>query len=245
MSSNLAGQTVVVIGGSSGIGYSVAKAALLERAAHVIIGSSSKDKVENALKRLKADVANASIEGKLEGNMVDAKDTDSVKAFFENLGEIDHLVWTSGDTLRFDGKGLVAGKDIFDVRFWGPATAVKAAKIRTGGSVTFTTGSALLKPYPGWSLAAAVSGATDGFTRGLAVDMAPIRVNSVCPGAVRTELFDSFPPEALQQFEALAKVLPVRHIAEPDEVAEAYVFLMKCKYITGQRITVDGGGLYV
>lgn len=101
---------MVVIGGSSGIGYSVAKAALLERAAHVIIGSSSKDKVENALNRLKADVANASVEGQLVGDVVDGKDGDSVKAFFEKLGDIDHLVWTSGDTLRFDEKGLVADK---------------------------------------------------------------------------------------------------------------------------------------
>lgn len=101
---------MVVIGGSSGIGYSVAKAALLERAAHVIIGSSSKDKVENALKRLKADVANASVEGQLVGDVVDGKEADSVKAFFEKLGDIDHLVWTSGDTLRFDENGLVADK---------------------------------------------------------------------------------------------------------------------------------------
>lgn len=73
MSSNLAGQIVVVIGGSSGIGYGVARASLLEHAAHVVVGSSSKDKVEDALKRLKADVANVSAEGRLSGNVVDAK----------------------------------------------------------------------------------------------------------------------------------------------------------------------------
>lgn len=106
MSSNLAGQIVVVIGGSSGIGYGVARAALLEHAAHVVVGSSSKDKVEDALKRLKADVANVSMEGRLSGNVVDAKDSVSVKAFFEKIGEIDHLVWTSGDGLNFVGQDL-------------------------------------------------------------------------------------------------------------------------------------------
>lgn len=74
MSSNIAGLTVVIVSGSSGIGYGVAKAALLQHAAHVTIGSSSKVKVEDALKRLKADVANASVGGKTSGDMIDAKD---------------------------------------------------------------------------------------------------------------------------------------------------------------------------
>lgn len=100
MSSNLAGQIVVVIGGSSGIGYGVAKASLLERAAHVIIGSSSKDRVDDALLRLKAEVANSSVEGTLTGNVIDGSDSASVKAFFERVREIDHLVWTSGGGLE-------------------------------------------------------------------------------------------------------------------------------------------------
>lgn len=159
MASKLTGQTIVVIGGSSGIGYGVAKAALLEHAAHVIIGSSSKDKVDRAIERLKADVANASVDGAVTGDVVDGKDTESVKAFFAKLGEVDHLVWTSGEKLHFGEKGGVnMGKgrafvysysttrinssttDVFDVRFWGAATAAKEAKIRKGGSVTLTTG---------------------------------------------------------------------------------------------------------
>ena len=103
MSSNLSGKTVVVIGGSSGIGFGVAKAALLERAAHVIIGSSQKDKVEDALKRLKADTVNAAIEGKLTGDVLDGKSLASVESFFAKAGEIDHLVWTSGDLVAPGG----------------------------------------------------------------------------------------------------------------------------------------------
>lgn len=110
MSSDLAGQTVVVIGGSSGIAYGVAKAALLERAAHVIIGSSSKEKVHDALKRLKADIAGASVPGVISGDVIDGKAEDSVKAFFDKLGEVDHLVWTSGDKPRLGDYGLDVGK---------------------------------------------------------------------------------------------------------------------------------------
>lgn len=74
MSSNIAGLTVVIVGGPSGIGYGVAKAALLQHAAHVIIRSSSKVKMEDDLKRLKADVSNASVGGKTSGDVIDAKD---------------------------------------------------------------------------------------------------------------------------------------------------------------------------
>lgn len=96
---------------------------------------------------------------------------------------------------------------MFDVRFWGAVTAAKVAKLRKEGSVTFTTGKAptlffplsfsdscimigmaLLTPPPGWSIASATFGAIDGISRGLAVDMAPIRVNTVAPGSVKTEV---------------------------------------------------------
>ena len=91
------------------------------------------------------------------------------------------------------------------MRFWGAAFAAKVAKIREGGSITFTTGirysfmdgtivadlgagTVLVRPTQGWSLGSAVAGAVDAYTRALAVEMAPIRVNSVCPGAVMTEV---------------------------------------------------------
>lgn len=109
MSSNLAGQVIVVIGGSSGIGYGVAKAVLLQEAARVVIGSSNKAKVENAVERLRADVASASVVGTISGDVVDGNDASSIKTFLSNIGEIDHLVWTSGDKLKFEEDGTVAG----------------------------------------------------------------------------------------------------------------------------------------
>lgn len=248
--STLTNKTVLVIGGSSGIGYGVAKAALLERASHVIIASSSQERVNNALVRLKAEVATASqelglpAEGILSGEVVDAKDSASVVAFMERVGEVDHFIWSSGDGLRlgFPNVDLDKNKDLFDVRFWGALTAIQTAKIRQGGSITLTVGSVVVKPGQSWSLAAGLMGAVDSVTRGLAVDMAPIRVNAVCPGLVKTELWDPMPEDKRNDlYEAYAKKLLVRHVASPDEIAEAYIFLMKCPYITGQRIEVDGG----
>ncbi|THH03730.1 hypothetical protein EW145_g6053 [Phellinidium pouzarii] len=247
----LAGKTIVVVGGSSGIGYGVAKAALLSRAEQVIIGSSSQTKVNGALARLQAEltaIGGAAVEGKLTGEIVNARDSASVKGLFKRIGVIDHLVWTSGDPLRlgFPDIDLNLNKDVFDVRFWGAAIAAQSAQFRRGGSVTLSVGSALVKPRKSWSMMAGVLGAVDSLTRGLAVDLAPVRVNVVCPGIVKTELWDPVAPEVKNKmFEDAARTLLVQHVADADEVAEAYLFLMKCGYITGQRIEVDGGNKFV
>lgn len=135
---------------------------------------------------------------------------------------------------------------MFDVRFWGAFTAAQVAKIRPGGSVTLTVGAVVIKPRKGWSLAAGLMGAVDSLTRGLAVDLAPIRVNVVSPGLVKTEvsriitlpvmlsdfpneqLWDPIAPEVRNKiFEDGEKTLLVQHVADPDEIAEAYLFLMK------------------
>ncbi|KAL5511064.1 hypothetical protein ACEPAH_4279 [Sanghuangporus vaninii] len=245
----LAGKTVLIVGGSSGIGYGVAKASLLSRASKVIIASSSKAKVEATLVRLKDDTTaiGSIVEGTALGEVVDVKDSKNVKELLERVGEIDHLVWTSGDSLRtsFPDMDLDAHKDVFDVRFWGAFTAAQVAKIRPEGSITLTIGTLLVRPRKGWSLMSGVVGAVDSLARGLAVDLAPIRVNVISPGLVETELLDQLPVEARKELEKHANALLVQHIGHPDELAEAYLFCMKCQYITGQRIEVDGGGKFI
>ncbi|KAL5489718.1 hypothetical protein ACEPAI_4550 [Sanghuangporus weigelae] len=228
----LAGKTVLIVGGSSGIGYGVAKASLLSRASKVIIASSSKAKVEGALVRLKNDITatGSTVEGTASGDVVDAKDSKNVKALLERVGEIDHLVWTSGDSLQtsFPDVDLDANKDVFDVRFWGAFTAAQVAKIRPGGSITLTIGQAIVRPMKGWSLISGIVGAVDSLTRGLA-----------------TEFLDLLPAETREELEKGANAVLVQHMGQPDELAEAYLFCMKCQYITGQRIEVDGGGKFI
>ncbi|EJD02510.1 NAD-binding protein [Fomitiporia mediterranea MF3/22] len=245
----LEGKTVLVIGGSSGIGFAVAKAALLSQAAHVIIASSSQQKVTAALRRLSTELATADVpvEGNISGEVVDARDSSSIRSLFAWVGEIDHLVWTGGDPPRagFPRLNLDEHNDAFDVRFWGAFTAAQVARIRSGGSITLTIGGGIVRPRKGWSLMAGVAGAVDSLTRGLAVDLAPVRVNVVSPGLVNTTFWDSVLPDPDKIFDDTARSLLVQHVAEADEVAEAYLFLMKCGYITGQRIEVDGGARFV
>ena len=97
----LEGKAILIVGGSSGIGYGVAKASLLSGASKVIIASSSKSKVDAAVARLNSELSKVGgIKGTVSGDVVDARETKNVKELVDRVGEIDHLVWTSGDPLR-------------------------------------------------------------------------------------------------------------------------------------------------
>ncbi|KAF9483318.1 short-chain dehydrogenase/reductase SDR [Pholiota conissans] len=238
--STLENKTVVVIGGSSGIGFAVALASLQSFASPVIIASSSEERVKKAVERLKAH----NLPGVIRGEVVDATNSASIKDLIGRLGEVDHIVWTSGNKVNahFPDFEPEMGRAAFDVRFWGPFTVAQTAKIRPGGSLVLTMGPSLIRPQPTMSVWASVTGALDGLIRGLAVDLAPIRVNAVSPGGVDTEFFDDLPSNTKDVLlKNYSDKLLIKRFGQPEEIAMAYIFLMKCGYITGQRIDVDGG----
>jgi NAD(P)-dependent dehydrogenase (short-subunit alcohol dehydrogenase family) len=229
---------VVVIGGTSGIGLAVAQAALAEGAS-VLVGSSSADKVGAVKDRLAG----------AEASVVDVKNEASVEAFFEHAGAFDHLVFTAGDWAR-SGAGPIQGLEIagaasqFAVRFWGAVTAIKHAtkRIREAGSITLTNGMIAHRPRKGAAISTAMAGAIEHLTLALALELAPIRVNAVCPGAIRTDVWNVIPADQREErFKRMTERLPVKRIGEPNEVAEAYLYLMRGGYTTGQVLRVDGG----
>jgi NAD(P)-dependent dehydrogenase (short-subunit alcohol dehydrogenase family) len=197
------------------------------------------------------DHALASLPAGAEGHALDLADADAVQALFARLGPFDHLVFTAGETLQLGSLAstdVAAARSFFGLRYWGAFLAAKhgSGSIRQGGSIVFTSGLAGHRPHSGWALGASICCAMEGLTRALAVELAPIRVNIVCPGVVKTPLWGNMTDmdrEALyRQMEA--KLL-VGHVGEAEEVAEAYLYLMRQTYGTGQVLGVDGGGALV
>jgi NAD(P)-dependent dehydrogenase (short-subunit alcohol dehydrogenase family) len=236
----LDGKRIVIIGGTSGIGLAVAQGAVAE-GAEVVVGSSQAAKVETAARQLG---------NRASGHAVNVRDQDSVGAFFGEIGPFDHLVFTAGD---WGAAGLNRptidepdrAADIFAVRYWGALSAIRYGRghIRDGGSITLTNGMVAHRPRKGGALSTAMAGGIEFLTRGLAVDLAPIRVNAVCPGAILTGVWDGIPEDRREeQFQRMTRNLLVPRVGLPDEVAEAYLYLMRAGYTTGQVLLVDGGG---
>ena len=239
----LDGKRIVIIGGTSGIGLAVAQGAIAD-GAQVVVGSSQAANVESATRQLGE---------RASGHAINVRDEATVAAFFGQTGPFDHLVFTAGD---WGGRGprvmtdtdLAKAADLYAVRYWGALAAIKHGlpRLREGGSITLTNGMIAHRPRKGTALSTGMAGGIEHLTRGLAVDLAPIRVNAVCPGAIRTEVWNSIPAETREErFKEMTVRLPIARIGEPAEVAEAYLYLMRAGYTTGQVLLVDGGSSLV
>jgi len=237
----LENKRVVIVGGSSGIGLAVAKEAAAQ-GADVVIVSSNAERVQEAAR---------SIGGDARGQAVDVSDEKAVESFFTDLGAFDHLVFTAGDSLHLHqlaDTDLKLARRAFELRYWSALATVKygSPQIRKGGSIVLTTGIAGQRPQSGWVIAASVCGTIEALTRALAVELAPIRVNAVSPGVVRTNLWQNMnSAEREQLFESMGKRLPVGRVGEAHDIAQAYLFLMQEGYSTGQIVVVDGGTVLV
>lgn len=239
--SNLEGKRVIVLGASSGIGLAVAQAAAAE-GAQVIIASGNEQRINKAKETL-PDSA--------EAYAVDLSDEQNIKAFFERIGKFDHLVYTAGENIQLNmlaDTDLNAASKFWNIRYWGAMAAVKygTGNINDGGSITLTGGNAGARPGSGWSLAASICSAMEGFTRAMAMELAPVRVNLVAPGVVKTNLWNSM-SEADREglYQSVGEKLPVGRVGEVEDIAQAYLYLMKQAYGTGQALTVDGGNVLV
>lgn len=225
---------IVIVGGGSGIGLAVAQKAIAA-GAEVILASRSIDKLKAAAQSL-GPLARA--------ECVDVTDDVSVQKFAKRIGPIDHLVMSIKPHLPagpFLENELSAVQAAFDAKFWGQYRLVKqlAPAILPGGSIVLTSGVAAHRAYAGFSVVSAMNAATEALARALAAELAPIRVNTVCPGFVETT-----PPSArLERVKSLLPSLPLERLGNAAELAEAYLYLMTSTYSTGSVVVVDGGVL--
>lgn len=236
----LTGKKIIIVGGSSGIGFGVAAAAL-ENGAQVVIAGRSADKLDAAAMRL----AGA---GRVRGIVADMASEADVSRLFDEAGAFDHLVATAGTPPPNDPIGetdIDFVRGFLDSKFTGAVMMAKHAvrTLRRGGSITFTSGiNKDRPPVPGGSVVAAVAGSFTYFARALALELAPTRVNIVSPGWVDTEMWDEIVGEAKTgYFEAMAARLPAGKVATSADIAPAYLYLMQNEFMTGETVHIDGG----
>lgn len=233
---SLTNQRVVVIGGSSGLGLGIAKAAAAA-GAHVIIASRSGERLA---------AAKAQIAGSVEAIPLDVRSEEMVRAFFSRLDPFDHLATPGNEGARgaFLSMETAKARAGFDSKFWGQYLAAKyaAPKLRPGGSIILVSGTNSQRPGKGSVVMAAINSAIEGLTRGLAVELAPLRVNCISPGIVDTPLWAAQPREQREiAFRTRAAELPVGRVGSPEDTALAALYLMQDGYVTGTTLFVDGG----
>ncbi len=234
---SLNGATVVIVGGSSGIGLAAARAAIAKGARVTVTGRSA----------ARLDAAKATLGDDLGTAAVDAIDEAAMRRFFADCGAIDHLFVTPGSYVKDHHlePAIDTLREPVDRRFLAALQASKYAlpKLSQTGSITLMSGTAVVRPLPGAAMSGASCGAVEGLARALALDFAPIRVNALRAGFYDTPFLDeALGNQRAEVVAALSERLPVGRIGRPEEAAHAVIFLMENAYVTGTCLVVDGGG---
>jgi NAD(P)-dependent dehydrogenase (short-subunit alcohol dehydrogenase family) len=234
----LEGKRVVVVGGTSGMGLGAVRAA-----------ASAGAEVIAAGRRPEAARAASSGGGSVRHAVVDAGDESSVVALFDGIGELDHLLVTAAPAPGSWGGGFLeqdvaAAQRYMNGKFMASWACARyaAPRMRAGGSITFLTGAAAVRPRPGLAIVSAAFAAVEALARALALDLGPLRVNAIRPGLVDSDMWRFLADDAREQlFEKARQSFPARRIGSIDDIGHAALFLMTNPYVTGAVLEVTGG----
>ncbi|MCP5367470.1 MAG: SDR family oxidoreductase [Hyphomicrobiales bacterium] len=236
----LHGRTVLVIGGSAGIGLAVAQAAAAQ-GARVHIAARDRGRLARAAEQI----------GAAGHHAADVTDDAARAALFDSVGPIDHLAVTShlsstrlGVHTAMDRMPLDGARKFMEHKFWSQYAAAQAAldHLSADGSIVLTSGVASRRPLAEHTVIAATNAAVEAMARQLCAEIAPRRINVVAPGLTDTRTYDHLSPESREAFFAKVRgLVPVARVATPADIARAYLFAMESDYLSGAVIDMDGG----
>lgn len=229
----LEGKRVLVFGGTSGIGFAIVEGCV-EQGATVIISGSNTPKLEKTVERLTAAYPDIPKSRYIihACDLGDATNQEAnIKALFEavtNGGKtkVNHVAYTAGDARKTVPIAEMTAQDFYracTVRVIGSMTVAKLLpayiEVAADSSLTLTTGTLITKPMRGSAAGVMGGGATESIARGLALDLAPVRVNVVSPGVIKTELLAGYPESLSEMFK---EATLIKRLGRPEDVAEAY-----------------------
>ncbi|KAH7019726.1 short chain dehydrogenase [Ilyonectria destructans] len=244
----LYGKHVLILGGTKGIGYGVAEAAI-ENGARVTIVGSSRDSADTAVSKLRATYPLAQISG-LSCDLSKSSVEADLEVIFQQVGQINHVVFTATNSLP----GMVAVQNLMpedmEAGHMRLVVTLIVAKLAArhlphdrDSSLTLTSGVVAEQPHPGCCLLAYLAEGTKGLIRALALDLKPLRTNVVEPGYVLdTGLWSGFTDEYMSTFRSkLAGKMPTGSAGMVEDVAEAYIYCMKDRNCTGEVVKTRSG----
>ncbi len=242
----LQGKVAVVTGGTRGIGFAIVRK-YLQNGAKVMLFGSRAETVERALSLLKNENPDWEVKGAYP-NLLNAEEVASVmEDVRETYGRIDILVNNAGmsDSTKIDDYSAQQFQKVMNLNvtavFNSILAVVKIMKEQGGGCILNTSSMVSISGQPGGVAYPASKFAINGLTLSLARELGPsgIRVNAVAPGITRTDMVAALPDEMIQPMIAQ---IPLRRIGEPEDVANAFLFLASdlASYVTGEVLSVDG-----
>jgi NAD(P)-dependent dehydrogenase (short-subunit alcohol dehydrogenase family) len=229
---SLAGRRVVVVGGTSGMGRATARAAADAGATVIAAG--------------RRPVAEREPLPDVEQAVVDVTDERSVQDLFAGVGALDHLLVSAspGTPGAFLEQDATAARSYLDGKVMGSWTPARyaAPRMSPGGSITFVTGGAVVRPPRHAAMVVAAFAAVEALTRALALELGPLRVNAIRPGYTDSDMWGFLSDEERARLrERVAAALPTGRMGTPEDVAEAALFLMASPQTTGAVLEVSGG----
>ncbi len=237
----LQNKRIIVIGASSGMGLATASL-FHQKGAHVVMVGRNEAKLQKAARAI------ADNDDRLTLIAADMTTDEGRRTIMEASGAIDHLVVTAADLKYMPIKDFTveAAEYVIQSKLLAPLFLAQAALpiLAKDGSVTFVSGIAAERPIPGGALTGAVNGGLNALVRGMAIELAPIRVNTVSPGWVETPLWQHIIPDEVKREEAFAAMrakIPARRIGQPEDIAKAIESVVTNGFMSGSTVYVDGG----